>query len=149
RRLVPGERRLTTRKILKALRDEAGTPRRRLETAERRAAISIMRANTIVSRLVARHTRELLRRYLRDGLLDINIAERDVRDEFVALSDKEAEVYEAVEDYISHTYQQASATERSAVGFIMTVYRRRVASSFAALERTLERRLQKLSSGTE
>ena len=36
---------------------------------------------------------------------------------------------------------QAAAAERSAVGFVMTVYRRRVASSFHALRRTFERRL--------
>jgi len=65
-----------------------------------------------------------------------------VRDEFITLSDAERKVYEAVEDYISTTYDAASAADRNAVGFVMTVYRRRLASSFAALSATLRKRLE-------
>ena len=50
-------------------------------------------------------------------------------------------LYEAVETYIASAYDQAGAAERNAVGFVMTVYRRRVASSFQALRHTFERRL--------
>jgi SNF2 family DNA or RNA helicase len=57
----------------------------------------------------------------------------------------ERDVYEAVEDYISTTYNRASAKERNAVGFVMTIYRRRVTSCFAALAHTLSRRLEGLS----
>jgi hypothetical protein len=61
------------------------------------------------------------------------------------MSAAERTVYEAVEDYISTTYNQASAKDRNAVGFIMTVYRKRVASSFLALTLTLGRRLQAMA----
>ena len=53
----------------------------------------------------------------------------------------ERELYDAVEDYIATTYNQAAADERTAVGFVMTIYRRRLASSFRALSATLERHL--------
>ena len=53
--------RMKANKVLRALRDNASIPRRQLETAERRAAINIMRAHTPIRRLVSRHTRELLR----------------------------------------------------------------------------------------
>ena len=53
---------------------------------------------------------------------------------------------DAVEDYISTTYNKATAQERNAIGFVMTVYRRRLASSFFALKRTLEPALTTTSS---
>jgi len=68
-----------------------------------------------------------------------------VEDRFVAMSEAEHRVYESVEDYISSTYNAAAATERTAVGFVMTIYRRRLASSFHALARTLANRLRALS----
>ena len=40
----------------------------------------------------------------------------------------ERELYTAVETYIAGTWNQATATERSAVGFVMTIYRRRLAT---------------------
>ena len=46
-----------------------------------------------------------------------------------------------MEDYIATTYNQASEKERRAVGFVMTIYRRRLASSFRALRNTLRRRV--------
>ena len=69
------------------------------------------------------------------------IADRKVRDEFIEMTAVERDLYDAVEDYISTTYNQASTKERSAVGFVMTIYRRRLASSFAALRSTLEKHL--------
>lgn len=134
---------LRARKVLSALRDLANVPRRQLETDQRRAAVALMRRNTPVARLVSRHTRDLLRRYHRAGKLSTRIADRIVRDEFIALSEDERHIYEAVEAYISSTYQAtaargATAQERNAVGFVMTIYRRRLASSFFALRCTLE-----------
>ena len=129
------------RRVLRALRDQATIPRRQLNADERRAALALMRAQTPIRHLVSRHTRQLLRRYMREGLLDAPIADRVVEDRFLPMTAAERALYEDVEAYIANTYNQATATERSAVGFVMTVYRRRVASSFAALRRTFEKRL--------
>ncbi|MBR0679336.1 DEAD/DEAH box helicase family protein [Roseomonas eburnea] len=134
---------LRARKVLAALRDPASVPRRQLEADQRRAAVALMRRNSPVARLVSRHTRDLLRRYHKQGKLSTRIADRDVRDEFIELSADERIIYDAVEDYISSTYNAvaargATAQERSAVGFVMTIYRRRLASSFHALRCTLE-----------
>ena len=139
--------RLKVNKVLRALRDDAGTPRRQLETSERRAAVSIMRANTPIRRLVSRHTRELLRRYFKQGLLNTRIADRRVNDQFLQMSLDERGLYEAVDDYIASTYNQASVDERNAVGFVMTIYRRRLASSFSALRNTLRKRLDAMNAG--
>ena len=139
--------RLKVNKILRALRDAASIPRRQLETTERRAAIRIIRAGTPLRRLVSRHTRELLRRYFRAGMLDTQIAERRVEDRFLEMTPEERELYDAVEEYIAGTYNQASAKERTAVGFVMTIYRRRLASSFRALSRTLQNHLDAIAAG--
>ena len=135
-----GLSRLKAGTVLRALRDEASIPRRRLETAERQAAIAVMRAHTPIRHLISRHTRQLLRRYSEAGMLSSPIADRQVEDRFVELSEAERDLYEAVDEYISETYKRAAGPERSAVGFVMTVYRRRLASSFAALRATFERR---------
>lgn len=49
-------------------------------------------------------------------------------------------VYRQVETYISQTYNASAAEARNAVGFVMTIYRRRLASSFHALRMTMEKR---------
>ena len=100
-----------------------------------------MRPYTPIRHLISRHTREFLRRYFKAGMISTPIADREVQDVFIEMTAVERELYEAVEDYISTTYNQASAKERSAVGFVMTIYRRRLASSFAALRSTLEKHL--------
>jgi hypothetical protein len=129
------------RRVLRALRDKASTPRRQLETADRKAAIRLMRLHTPINRLISRHTRALLRRYFKEGKITTPIADRLVRDDFIDLTPDERRVYDTVEDYISTTYNQATAQQRNAIGFVMTIYRRRLASSFAALGRTLENHL--------
>jgi superfamily II DNA or RNA helicase/predicted nuclease with RNAse H fold len=130
--------------VLNRLRDRSGQGLRSMDTKLRKAAIRVMQANTPIARRVARHTRKLLREYQNKGLLGLQIADRDVHDEFIGLSDNERQLYEAVEDYISSTYERADAGKKSAVGFVMTVYRRRMASSFHALSCTLEKRLKGL-----
>lgn len=139
---------LKAKKLLKALRDKSSIPLRQLDSEERRALLRLLRASTPVRRLISRHTRRLLRRYYEAGRISTPIANREVNDRFVSLSEQEAKVYQAVEDYISTTYNNAAQDRRTAVGFVMTIYRRRLASSFQALARTLETRLEGLQGAT-
>lgn len=140
----PDLSKLAIKKILNALRDEATTPRRQLSGDRRRTALDIMKRNTPIKKLISRHTRELLKKYYELGKISSRIATRDVRDKVVELNNDERLIYEAVEDYISHTYNNADQAEKNAVGFIMTIYRRRLASSFLALANTLRQRIKKL-----
>jgi SNF2 family DNA or RNA helicase len=146
-RAASGLGNLSRKKVLKALRSGAKTDLKQLDGDQRRAAVRLTVAGTPVARLISRHTRELLRRYYQAGQITTRVADRDVRDEFIELTPDERAVYEAVEHYIASTYDTASDAERSAVGFVMTVYRRRLASSFAALAATLERRFEGIDSG--
>jgi SNF2 family DNA or RNA helicase len=139
--------RLQARRILSALRDSAAIPRRQMDATARGVALRVMRSQSPISRLISRHTRDLLRRYHKAGKMQTFIADREVEDRFVQLSVNEAQIYEAVENYISTTYNQASANEKNAVGFVMTIYRRRLSSSFRALRHTLEDRLGAMKSG--
>ena len=139
--------RLRARKVIQALRDPSSIPRRRLENEERRAAVGLMRGYTPLRHLVSRHTRELLRRYAREGMLDTAIADRQVEDHFIDMSEAERELYDAVEAYIRTTYNQAAAADKAAVGFVMTTYRRRLASSVHALRVTLERHRAAIGTG--
>ena len=73
------------------------------------------------------------------------IADRSVDDRFVDMTPGERALYQAVEEYIASTYNQASTAERTAVGFVMTIYRRRLASSFHALRTTLRKHLDAIT----
>lgn len=121
--------------------------------AERRAprtgqlSLRIARQASPVSCLISRHTRALLRRYHERGLISTRVATRVVEDRFLDMSDGEAALYAALEDDITQTYNQASQEERSAIGFVLTIYRRRLASSIRALILTLDKHLQVLEGG--
>jgi hypothetical protein len=119
---------LQAKRILSALRDPAAIPRRQMDALTRGVALRLMRSQSPISRLISRHTRDLLRRYHKAGKMRTPIADREVEDRFVQLSVDEGEIYQEVENYISTTYNQASATEKNAVGFVMTIYRRPVVS---------------------
>ncbi|MDA8048928.1 MAG: helicase-related protein [Rhodospirillales bacterium] len=141
-RFAPDLPRLRIRRILEALRDSATIPRRQLSAEDRAIACRIMRTSTPVARLVSRNTRALLRAYYKSGQISTRIADRQVDDRFVPLTPAERALYDAMEDYISKTYQRAEEKKKTAVGFLLTIYRRRLASSFYALRCTLEDRLE-------
>lgn len=143
-RLLPG---LAGRKLMGALRDDAESPRRQLSAERRAAALKVLREGSPVGRLVSRNTRELLRKYIAEGKLTARIAQRKVEDCFVEMTAAERQVYDDVEAYIASTWNNAKESERNAIGFVMTIYRRRLASSFAALAQTLRGRLAAVRGG--
>lgn len=96
--------------------------------------------HTPLGRHVFRNTRSLLRAYRKQGLLKENVPDREPRPEWIEMKPDEWELYERIEKYIRNHYQKYEA-ERRGLGFIMTVYRRRLTSSFYAIQQSLERRL--------
>ena len=103
-----------------------------------------LRANTPLRDRVYRTSREALREYQRQGILsiDLTIPRRRVDDRMIDFATKEeAELYERIEDYISRYYEAYNKDKKTKpLGFIMTVYRRRLTSSLYAVYRSLERR---------
>lgn len=138
---------LSCRKILKALRDESSIPLKHLTTDQRKGALEVLRRFSPIRHRMSRHTRPLLREYYKQGLIDTPIATREIRDIAVTMTTAERQLYDAVEDYISTTYNNAAGEKKSSVGFVMTIYRRRLASSFHALRSTLNKRLAEMKSG--
>ena len=134
---------IRTRRILGALRGAASIPRRQLNGEDRAAAVRIMKRWTPVAALMSRHTRTLLRRYHAEGKLQARIAVRDVQDRFINMLPAERDIYERVEDFIRSAYQSADQAKRTAIGFVLTIYRKRLSSSFAALARSLQGRLDR------
>ena len=99
---------------------------------------------------VFRSTRTTLRAYQAAGIIgpEITIPDRHVTDVFVDLDDWERRLYERIESYIRRYYNAYnSSASTQALGFIMTIYRRRLTSSFYAIRRSLERRLAALEKG--
>ncbi len=143
-KLLPEVSGLRRRKVLAALRDSSAIPRKTLDSDSRKNMIRILQAVTPLRYRMIRNTRELLRQYRREGKLPLPVPDRDVRDVPVDMLAAERTLYKQVEDYISDTYKTAAPDKRSAVGFIMTVYRRRLASSFEAFRRTLTNRLARI-----
>ncbi|MEZ5993595.1 MAG: helicase-related protein, partial [Planctomycetota bacterium] len=140
---------LRAKNVLKALREpKSKLGLKNLKANERKAAVDMLREGSPVRHLMSRHTRPLLREYFKKGLLKSPIADRDPMDVPVALSPVERKVYDDVEAYIRDTYDKAKAgKQRNAIGFVMTIYRRRLASCFEALKATLNARYSQLETG--
>lgn len=101
--------------------------------------------NTPLKDLMFRHTRDTLRQYYQRGLLKRDIPRREVQDNAIALEpSREIPLYVAVSDYVRHFYRLAQKQNRKALGFLMTLYRKRLTSSFYAIRESLQRRLETL-----
>lgn len=103
-----------------------------------------LRRSSPLARRMHRNTRETLREYYRRGLLPAAPPTRNITDVVYDFADPdERAVYEAVTTYIDKRFAILEQ-ERPGKGFVMTIYRRRAASSPHALERSLERRREGL-----
>jgi SNF2 family DNA or RNA helicase len=111
--------------------------------------LEIGEETTPVKSRVFRNTRHTLRMCQQADLLDQNIPLRDIETRSVELGDAEP-LYDRVETYISDVYDQSKklleGKERTALGFVMTTYRQRLTSSLHAIEESLKRRRENLSS---
>ncbi len=106
------------------------------------ASCQYLTANTPLKDLMFRHTRDTLRQYYQRGLLEKDIPIREVYDNAIALEpQREIPLYQAVSDYVRHFYRLAQIDQRSCLGFLMTLYRKRLTSSFYAIKSSLQRRL--------
>ncbi len=94
-----------------------------------------------VGQFVTRHSRETLKHYRQLGLLSEPLAERDTQSVAIPFTREEQDLYDDLDDLIDRL-MQAHGTRRGA-GFVLTVYRRRLTSSWAAIRKTLLRRVDR------
>lgn len=112
--------------------------------SERERLAAWMRRGSPLGRRMHRNTRATLRAYYEKGMLASPPPHRLIDDVRFDLKDPaERAAYDAVDDYIDRRYELLEA-EKPGKGFVMTIYRRRAASSPQALERSLLRRREQL-----
>ena len=128
-----------TAKLKLAVESPSTRPMRILDAEQRDRVMGLMRTCHPVAYGVHRHTRNLLRQYYERGLITQHIPNRDPQSVWLEMSPDESELYEDVERYISHYYNQYEE-ERPGLGFVMTIYRRRLTSGLYALGESLKRR---------
>ena len=128
-------------KVKRALTTPSPHAMRTLNSDEHRSVMRLMRRCHPVVTCIHRHTRQLLREYHRQGLISQHIPVRRPQEVWLEMSDAEKELYSDVEEYISRYYNQYEE-ERPGLGFVMTIYRRRLTSGLYALGESLKRRRQ-------
>ena len=99
----------------------------------------MVRHHTPVRTFVWRNGRDLRHRYRQRGILSERVPKRKPRNEWIEFTREELELYDRIEEYISHFYRKYEERRRG-LGFVMTVYRRRLTSSFHAARKSLGRR---------
>lgn len=106
----------------------------------RNELLAFLRQRGPIARCVVRHGRGTLRRYREQGLLKEPIATRSVTVRPVELSAEESSLYAGLDDLIDRLNAAHGTTQ--AAGFILTTYRRRLTSSWAAIYASLRRRVE-------
>jgi hypothetical protein len=142
RRELPGPTRMAIEKFHEL--NLAGSDVASLSPEGRRLLDAWLRANTPMRDRVFRTSRQALREYQRQGILDPSktIPRRHVDDRFIGLREPDEKgLYDRIESYIGRYYEAYNQKkETKPLGFIMTVYRRRLTSSLYAVHCSLERR---------
>jgi prepilin-type processing-associated H-X9-DG protein len=126
---------------------ERGAGLRQLLARNRALAAEMARRHTPLRRYLCRSTRGLLREYAQRGILKGNVPHRDPEPVWIDMRADEQDLYHRIEEYITQFYRKYES-ECKGLGFVMTVYRRRLTSSFYAVRRSLERRLDFLRGQT-
>lgn len=107
------------------------------------AVIRWLRQGSPLNKRMHRNTRKTLWDYYHRGILSAPPPLRMVVDipfDFQPPNGPERRVYDTITRYIEKRFEELEG-EKPGKGFVMTIYRRRAASSFEALRRSLERRL--------
>jgi superfamily II DNA or RNA helicase len=104
----------------------------------------VFRSATPLRERMFRNSREKLRMYRAQGLLRENIATRHVEDRFLPFGHPvEANLYEEIDDYVRNYF---IIEQRSSLGFVAGIYRRRLTSSLYAFKQSMKARQQALES---
>jgi len=139
--VVDGRIRATLRQWL----DHGITPRGR----DRQLILRLLFCASPLARVMQRHTRKLLELYRERGQLKANLATRHVYPlPRIVFDDEEQQIYDDLEAYCNGLSKQLRKGKDSKTGnlvsFLLSFLRLRFASSFYAIQQTLQRRLQRV-----
>lgn len=117
----------------------------------RKAATRLLFATAPLSRVMMRHNRGLLQEYRKHGKLTGNLATRSVHLPSIELHPAEKSLYDLFEPYCQELAEQVAthSQQRTAIGFMLTFFHLRFASSYKAILDTLCRRREKVASAIE
>ena len=100
--------------------------------------IATMESSAPARRLMSRHTRQLLREYRERGLLDAPIPTRKVSDTVITMTPEERGLYDRITGIVERCYSGRDISQQS-LGFIRTIFRKRLSSSTYAYAQTLRK----------
>ena len=106
------------------------------DPAALQATLDTMQRSAPAGRLMSRHTRELLRHYRQQGLLDMPVPQRQAQDVTITMTPEERQLYDGIKPLIQQCYGGQGITPQ-ALGFITTIFRKRFGSSTYAYAQTL------------
>ena len=106
------------------------------DPAMRQATLDAMQQSAPARRLMSRHTRELLRQYRQQKLLDAPVPQRQARDVEITMTPEERRLYEGIKPLVQQCYGGPRINQQ-ALGFITTIFRKRMGSSTHAYAQTL------------
>ena len=119
---------------------------------QRLLKIALYRMSPIYQ-LTCRTTRNLLRRYHEMGVIRERIPQRKLEEPIlVEFEQDEKELYEFIrENYLKPFYEAYSRAgiSRNNVGFVLSIYAKRAASSWFGLKKSIERRLERVRRALE
>ncbi len=107
------------------------------------ATMDLMQRSSPAKRLMSRYTRDLLRQYRRLGLLDAPVPQRQARDVVIAMTPPERALYDDIEELVRQCYAGRGITPQS-LGFIKTIFRKRLGSSTNAYAQTLRNAVNRI-----
>ena len=106
------------------------------DPAARQASLDTMQRSAPSRRLMSRHTRELLRQYRQQGLLDAPVPQRQAQDVIITMTPAERRLYDEIKPLVRQCYRGRPITPQ-VLGFITTIFRKRMGSSTYAYAQTL------------
>lgn len=117
----------------------------------RKAVIRLLFSTAPLSRVMMRHNRGLLQKYREHGKLSGNLATRTVHLPLIELNLAEKAIYDLFEPYCQELAEQVKmhSQQRTAVGFMLSFFHLRFASSYKAILDSLIRRREKVSAALE
>ena len=145
--LLQGGNRRSLERWLESLGTKPAAP----PAPDRRAVTRLLFATSPLSRVMMRHNRGLLQKYREHGKLTGNLAQRQVYLPPIRLKPDEQAVYELFEPYCQELAEQVRthSQQRTAIGFMLSFFNLRFASSYKAILDTLTRRRDKLAAALD
>ena len=145
--LLRGHNRRDLERWLNSLETSSGVP----PAPALKAVTRLLFATAPLSRVMMRHNRGLLQKYREHGKLSGNLATRTVHLPPIELNAAEMSIYDLFEPYCQELAEQVKthSQQRTAIGFMLSFFHLRFASSYKAILDTLKRRRDKVAGAIE